>query len=707
MKRLRLRLDFTSYFGSFVPIILLILVLSAVPEMAAQALWTSAGPPGGDARALVAVPGQPSHLYLGTTNSWIYESLDEGAFWRRLARLEPSEEVVLDNILVDSANTAVIFAGGWKAEQRDGGLWVSRDGGKQWEMVEALRGQSVLSLAQAPSNASLLFAGTLEGVFRSSDGGSSWTRISPPRSREIHEVESLAVDPVNPDIVYAGTWHLPWKTTDGGKSWHNIKKGLIDDSDVFSIIVDPVRPKTVFLSACSGIYRSESGGELFRKIEGIPATARRTRVLTQDPENREVVYAGTTEGLYKTVNGGRSFQRMTGPDVVVNGVFVDPQDSNRVLLATDRGGVLASKDGGASFAAANRGFSGRKVGALLVDRSNPARLYAGVVNDKSYGGVFVSTDGGETWEQTGEGLGGGLDGRDVFALAQAADGTVLAGTSHGIFALDATSHVDDKDQSSPSQEEKPASLGPRPPGIQGSAGDKPAWRPRNTIANTRMKSATETHHGARVNVEKQVKDPVLQLESRVNALDLSGDVWLASTGFGLLTSRDQGASWQGGPVMGSNEYLSVTAHGALMAAARPDGVVLSVDSGSTWMPMAIPTMLTRIHRVAFSADGTLWLGAREGVYFTRDMGKTWLWIERLPFRDVDDIYYDAVMGKVLVSSRASDQVYSIDPKTLSWTWSRTGYGIAVIRAASGRLVAASLYDGILVEPQAAGPAGKK
>jgi ligand-binding sensor domain-containing protein len=203
-------------------------------------------------------------------------------------------------------------------------------------------------------------------------------------------------------------------------------------------------------------------------------------------------------------------------------------------------------------------------------------------------------------------------------------------------------------------------------------------------------------------VEKQVKDPAFELESRVNSLDLAGDVWVASTGFGLLTSGDQGASWQGGAVMGSNEYLSVTAHGALMAAARPDGVVISTDAGSTWMPMAIPTMLTRIHRVAFSADGTLWLGAREGVYFTRDQGKTWLWIERLPFRDVDDLYYDAAGNKVLASSRASDQVYSIDPKTLHWTWSRTGYGVALIRASGGRLLAASLYDGVLVEPQANG-----
>ena len=106
----------------------------------------------------------------------------------------------------------------------------------------------------------------------------------------------------------------------------------------------------VYLSACSGIYKSENAGALFRKIQGIPTEARRTRVLMQDPENREVVYAGTTEGLYKTVNGGKTFTRMTDADVIVNDVYVDPTDSNRVLLATDRGGVLASNDAGVTFA---------------------------------------------------------------------------------------------------------------------------------------------------------------------------------------------------------------------------------------------------------------------------------------------------------------------------------------------------------------------
>ena len=680
MNRLRYCLDFSAVHGRVAPILFLILCWTAQPSWAAQPLWSAVGPPGGDARAFAAVPGQSRHLHLGSTNSWLYESLDGGASWRRLSKLDASDDLILDHIVVDRTNPATVFVAAWKLAHPGGGLWVSHDGGRSWNVVAGLHGQSIRSFAEAPSNPRIFFAGTLEGVFQSSDGGSSWTLISPPGSKEIHEVESLAVDPNDPAIVYAGTWHLPWKTTDGGKNWHSIKKGVIDDSDVFSIIVDPEQPKIVFASACSGIYKSENAAELFKKIQGIPSTARRTRVLKQDPVNRNLVYAGTTEGLYRTLDAGKTFQRMTGPEVIVNDVFVDPQDPKRVLLAVDRGGVLLSVDGAASFVGSNEGFSGRKVEAVLVDRRTQAgakaRLFAGVVNDKSFGGVFVSNNGGARWEQLSE----GLEGRDVFALAESPEGTILAGTNHGIFALDeSVGDVPDTSKNAPAV----------------------LWSPRNSIQNTLTKTEIETHYGKRVHVEKQVKDTSREIGGRVYGLDLSGDAWLASTTAGLFTSKDKAASWQGGPVMGTVNYLSVAAHGASLAAVRQDGAVLSKDAGQSWMPMGIPAMLTRIHCVVFSADGSLWLGAREGVYLTRDLGHTWLWVNRFPLNDVDDLAYDAVLGKILVSSQSSEQVYTIDPKTLAWKWFQTGYRINCLRAFGGRLLAASLYDGVLVEPQAA------
>ncbi|MGA7255918.1 MAG: transcriptional regulator [Terracidiphilus sp.] len=639
----------------------LICVFSLAAGCAAhcQGLWSPVGPDGGDARAIAAVPGEPNHLYLGTTESFIYESTDQGASWHRLAKLDSADDLVIDHIVVEPGDPQTLYAAAWKFDHPDGGLWISHDAGRTWQELPGLHGQSVMAFAQAPSDARILVAGTLQGVFRSNDAGATWELISPEGSREIHEIESVAIDPRNPEIVYAGTWHLPWKTIDGGAHWKNIKEGLIVDSDVFSMIVDPGHPNIVYLSACSGIYKSENGGLHFHKIQGIPSEARRTRVLRQDPEHRQTVYAGTTEGLYKTTDGGRTFRRMTGPDVIVNDVYVDPANPQRVLLATDRGGVLESDNAGESFAPENHGFSARKVEALIVDRQDPMRVYAGVVNDKQYGGVFVSADGGTQWKHLAE----GLDGRDVFVLAQSPDGDLLAGTNSGIFTL--------RD------------------GL---------WQPGNTIANTTAKPVNKMVRGRHVTVEKQLKEPVRQIDSRVYALDLSGASWVAATSGGLFTSKDKGATWQGGPVMGEGDYIAVAAHGDTLVAARSGDVILSSDAGQTWWPMGIPTVVTRIHSVAFAADGSLWLGSREGVYFTRDMGKSWMWVHRLPLADVSDLYYDPQQNTILVTSRASDLIYAIDARTLDWKWHKTGYKLLLARPAGGRLLAASLDDGVLMEP---------
>jgi photosystem II stability/assembly factor-like uncharacterized protein len=118
-----------------------LLIAIALERMPAQANWSAVGPAGGDARAFAAVPGQPSHLYLGTLDSWIYESVDRGASWRRLAKLGSTDDLVLDNIVVDSSNPTTVYVAAWKLGQTGGGLWISRDGGKSWKDVEGLRGQ--------------------------------------------------------------------------------------------------------------------------------------------------------------------------------------------------------------------------------------------------------------------------------------------------------------------------------------------------------------------------------------------------------------------------------------------------------------------------------------------------------------------------------------------------------------------------------------
>ncbi|MBV8436783.1 MAG: transcriptional regulator [Silvibacterium sp.] len=616
------------------------------------------GPEGGDARAFAYDPGNPAHIYMGTTTSWIYQSTDGGATWKRLARLGKVDDLVVDNIVIDSSDPRTIYAGVWQLDRTDGGIYISHDGGGTWAASPDMDGQSVRALTQAPSDSKILVAGAISGVYRSSDSGAHWTRISPLENGELVKVESIAIDPTDPKIIYAGTWHLPWKTTDGGATWRNIKQGLIDDSDVFSIILDPARPSVVYLSACSGIYLSSTAGDLFHKVQGIPSTARRTRVLMQDPTNRSVVYAGTTEGLYKTSDSGSTWTRMTGPDVIINDVYVDPKNDRHVMLATDRSGVLTSQDATVTFRPTNSGFYQRQVSALLPDAQNPQIMYVGVVNDKTYGGVFVTEDGGKTWMQRGTGLGG----RDVFSLAQSEDGTILAGTNHGIFRW---------------------------------AGSE--WKPDGTVVNVKTKEVTVVRKGKKTTKTVTETSKPETIEFQVNDLSASGPVWFAATAEGVYRSTTNGATWTG-PVINEPHYHFIDAHGSAVFAASRNQLRLSEDGGETWTPVSLPEKLITVHALATSPNGTLWLGGREGAFTSDDRGHTWSKIP-LPVAHIDNIDYDATLKRIIVASADSTLVFAIDPTEKNWKWWDAGWNVRMVHSVSGRLVAASLYDGVVVEPK--------
>jgi photosystem II stability/assembly factor-like uncharacterized protein len=645
---------------------------------AASTAWSSIGPDGGDARRFAFDPRDPNTLYLGTTNSWIYVSTDGGSSWSRLAKLAPSDNLVIDSLVVDRSDPHTLYAGVYVTDQSNGGVYISHDRGHTWTEAESMRGQLVFALTQAPSRSRVLVAGTLKGVFRSDDKGLHWKQISPPDSAEVHEVQSIAIDPYDPDTIYAGTWHLPWKTTDGGDHWSSIKKGLIDDSDVFSMIVDLSRPSVLFASACSGIYRTDDGGTEFRKVQGIPSTARRTRVLKMDPGDRNTVYAGTTEGLYKTTDGGDNWARLTAPDVIVNDVFVDPRNPKHLLLATDRGGVLASEDGGAGFQASNTGFSQRQVASLLADAKNPGTLYAGVINGKSYGGVFVTSDFGRTWKQQSD----GLNGRDIFLLAQNADGTLLAGTSDGVYRWTGSTWASASGESAP----------PPPP-------VKP-------VKHTAHKTATRKSHRR---TEAKAVSPHLDtrtIQGRITALAAAGSTWYAATSQGVFVSTNDGAAWQG-PMLtsqatgNSQSHVGITAlavAGDAIYVGRRQDIMVSSNQGANWQPVVFPAALTAVDALTATPDGMLWAGGREGLFYTSDRGQTWGKLGQLPVLGITSLAWDPAMKRVILTSGQSTVIFAIDPADKTWKWWNAGWAVHSVASLNGRLMAASLFSGVVAAP---------
>jgi photosystem II stability/assembly factor-like uncharacterized protein len=651
----------TSIIGRTLSSGLLLFALSPIqPALAQSPSWVPVGPDGGDGRSFASDPSNDQHLYLGTTNSWIYQTEDGGSSWKRLVKLSKSDDLILDNIVVDQSDPKTLLVGAFVLDHPDGALFISHDSGKTFTAVEAMKGQSIRALTQAPSNPKIWIAGTLKGVYRSEDSGVHWSQISPEGSMELHEVESIAIDPKDPQTIYAGTWHLPWKTSDGGANWHNIKEGLIEDSDVFSIIIDPVEPNVVYTSACSGIYRSDTAGALYHKIQGIPMTARRTRVLMLDPTNHNIVYAGTTEGLYKTLDGGKTFRRMTTGDVIVNDVYVDPKNPQHVLLATDRSGVLESDDAATTFKASNTGFSQRQVSSLLVDAKSPQTIFAGVVNDKNYGGVFVSHDEGATWSQQSS----GLEGRDVFSLSQAGDGTILAGTNAGIFRWDGA-----------------------------------AWKPDGKLVKSATKTSYVVHKGKRSKVETTIKLPDGQIDGRINDVEVAGSVWYAATAKGVYSSNDQGATWEGGSVLGKTEYRDVASDGPMVVAAQRTALASSQDGGKTWQPLTMPAKLTWLQSTAIAGNGSVWLGGRQGVFYSEDHGQTWSEMTTLPVSDISGLTYDADLKRIVITSWASSWVLAVNPADRTFKFWDSGWRVRHVRSSGGRLLAATPYNGVVVEPE--------
>jgi photosystem II stability/assembly factor-like uncharacterized protein len=347
-------------------------------------------------------------------------------------------------ILFDRDRPGVIYAGvkpvlDLYEETKGGGLFVTEDDGQNWSELEGMRGKSVRGLVQSVKDTNVLAAAARSGIYYSKDRGKTWERITPTNDPELKGFHSVAMDPRDPNIIYVGTHHLPWKTTDCGQNWKlagSKEAGMIDDSDIFAIHIDELNPDVVLMSACSGIYRSHDAGARWNKIQGIPYTSRRTHVIYQHPTKPEVVFAGTTEGLWLSTDNGKpeSWRRMTSVRLVINAVAVHPDRPDRVFLGTEDNGVLISLDGGESYEASNAGFINRQVRAVLADRTERGRIYAGVIFDSLNGGLFISDDGGISWQQSMSGMGV----RDVYSLHQSESNpaTIYAGTNHGLFRSD-------------------------------------------------------------------------------------------------------------------------------------------------------------------------------------------------------------------------------------------------------------------------------
>jgi photosystem II stability/assembly factor-like uncharacterized protein len=396
--------------------------------------------------AVAIDPRDPDLVYAATdmiAMGAVWVSSNDGQTWNR----------IVAGLMDRNVWALAVDVGGGQllAGTKSFGVFALKDGAPRWaRSSRGMMATEVLAVATDPLDEARAFAGLSLGMSVTETGGGWWTRPSP--APDALEVTALAFSPVDPDVVFAGvgfngsrrSTEGVFRSTDGGRTWSAAGNGLKDPSHysvhVASLAVAPTEPDTIYasvgLTTDTGtfyeVFLTRDGGEHWTSVwaEELPHPDWPQEVVV-DPTNANVAYATTYfDGVYKTSDGGRTWTSVgLGLGDEIQDIAISPTQPNILYLA-EQDGVYKSIDGAASWTKANDGLSDYAVDWDVAVDPHDANIAYAVVD---LFGVYQTVDGGSSWEP----LGTGLEVLDVRTVTVSASGaTVYVGTEGGgVFAL--------------------------------------------------------------------------------------------------------------------------------------------------------------------------------------------------------------------------------------------------------------------------------
>ena len=662
---------------------------------------------GGRSTAVSGVPSQPLVYYFGATGGGVWKTTDAGAHWANVSD-GFFEAASIGAIAVADSDANVIYAGTGSACPRGNvspgvGMYRSTDAGQSWTHIGLRDAGQIGRIRVHPTNDALVYAAVLgnlfgpsddRGVFRSTDGGTTWEKVL--FISDTTGVVDLAMDPGNPRILYAGAWAVrrsPWsidsgsmdggvyRSRDGGTTWQRLSQGLPSDVMVgrTAVAVSPARPDRVWAlveagEGAGGVYRSDDGGDRWQRVNDQRMLQQRAWYYTHiyaDPSSPDTVYALNT-GFYKSTDGGRTYDQIQVPHGDNHDLWINPRDPATMINAND-GGVNVSFTGGSAWSTQENQPTAEFY-RVTVDSRFPYRVY-GAQQDNSTVSVSSVPGGGATSFYS---VGGGESGH--IAVDPRHPNIVYAGSYGGtITRMDTDTRLSEMVRAYPEaqtgqraadmayrfQWNAPIRISPHDPDVVYHASQvvhrtRDAGRSWDVISPdlTRNDKSKQDYSGGagitRDNTGVEVYGTIFAFEESPHA---AGLLWAGTDDGRVQLSKDDGRTWTDVTPTGMPEgvvnAIDLSAHDAGRAHMavyryRQNDVTPYIyrtnDYGHSWTRLAdgtngIPSgHFVRVVREDPARRGLLYAGTEFGLYASFDDGAHWQSIQaNLPITPVTDL----------------------------------------------------------------------
>ncbi|MGO9851375.1 MAG: VPS10 domain-containing protein [Steroidobacteraceae bacterium] len=394
-----------------------------------QFKWRSVGPYiGGRVITVTGVPGDANLFYAGTVGGGAWKSSDAGIKWQNITDDKlPGPSASIGAIAVAASAPATLYVGTGEDDIRNDmipgdGIYKSTDAGKTWQYAGLRETHSISEIVVSPRDPNVLYASSMghvfvpgpdRGVFKSTDGGSTWKKIlfADDKTGAI----DLVMDPNHPQVLYATMWRaqrMPWrlisggpgsglyKTTDGGEHWTNLThspglpEGVVGRIGVTLVASQPNTVYAIVQAKDGGVFRSDDGGATWKLVNDEMKLRQRAfyyMAIYADPKDSNTVYAPQVDALWVSHDGGKTFTKLHTPHGDNHTLWINPNDT-RILLEGNDGGATVSTDGGKTWSPDNNQPTGQFYHVNLDDQF-PYHIYGAQQDEGSFEGPSSTADG--------------------------------------------------------------------------------------------------------------------------------------------------------------------------------------------------------------------------------------------------------------------------------------------------------------------------